>query len=95
MPEIAAFARERKLVSMSDSSIYTAAGGLRSYGPDLASVRELTVGYVDKILRGAKPADLPVQQTLKWNMVLNAKTAHAIGFKPPAAFKLQVTHEIE
>jgi len=94
-PEIAAFALERKLVSHSDSDRYVVAGGLLSYGPHIDSLRDLTGNYVDKILRGAKPADLPVQQTLKWNMVLNAKTAHAIGFKPPPAFKLQVTHEIE
>jgi putative ABC transport system substrate-binding protein len=53
------------------------------------------VSYVDRILRGAKAADLPVQQTTKWDLVLNAKTAQAIGFRPPPAFMLQVTRQIE
>ncbi len=93
--EIAEFAREQKLASISDFGFYSAAGGLLTYGPNIESLRELTVGYVDRILRGTKPADLPVQQVTNWDMVLNAKTAQAIGFKPPSAFMLQVTRQIE
>lgn len=93
--EIAAFALQQKLVSYSDNFRYTDLGGLLSYGPNFEGLFDLTFSYVDKILRGAKPADLPVQQATKWDLTLNAKTAQAIGFKPPPAFMLQVTRQIE
>lgn len=93
--EIAAFAIERKLVSVSDSALWVEAGGLLSYGPDRNALRDRTVSYVDRMLRGAKPSDLPVEQTTKWEMLLNAKTARAIGFKPPPSFMLRVDREIE
>jgi putative ABC transport system substrate-binding protein len=95
LKEIAAFALRHKLVSYSDSDRYPNAGGLLAYGPNVESLRDLTFSYVDKILRGAKPADLSVQQATKWDLVLNTKTAQAIGFKPPPAFMLQVTRQIE
>jgi putative ABC transport system substrate-binding protein len=94
-PEIAAFALQHKLVSYSESERYPRFGGLLSYGPNFLGLREFMVSYVDRILRGAKAADLPVQQTTKWDLVLNAKTAQAIGFRPPPAFMLQVTRQIE
>ena len=93
--EIVAFALERKLVSISDAPTYVAAGGLLSYGPDLTEVLDRTVSYVDRILRGAKPRDLPVEQASKYEMVLNAKTARAIAFNPPQSFMLRVNRTIE
>lgn len=93
--EIAAFAIERKLVSISDSPTYIGAGGLLTYGPDGAELYDRTVSYVDRILRGAKPADLPIEQASKYVMAFNTKTARAIGFTPPPSFMLRVDKVVE
>ena len=62
---------------------FTAAGGLMSYGPDLADVYRLVGTYAGRILEGAKPADLPVQQAVKVELVINLKTATALGLTVP------------
>jgi len=94
-PQIAAFAIQRKLVSLSDGSSFVSAGGLLSYGPDIRALVDRTVSYIDRILQGAKPGDLPVEQSAKWNFVLNAKTARAIGFKPSTTFMAGVDKQVE
>ena len=95
LQESAAFALEGKLVSMSDSPGYVEAGGLLSYGPDYASLLDRTASYVDRILRGAKPGDLPVEQPTKYELVLNMKTARAIGVTFPPSFMLRIDRVIE
>lgn len=60
------------------------AGGLMSYGANLAELNRRTVTYVDKILKGAKPADLPVEQPTKLEFVINLKAAKALGLELPA-----------
>jgi putative tryptophan/tyrosine transport system substrate-binding protein len=58
-------------------------GGLLSYGPDLVASSRLAAGYVDRILKGEKPADLPVQAPTKYELIVNAKTAKALGLSVP------------
>jgi putative ABC transport system substrate-binding protein len=93
--EIAAFASSRKLPSISVSSTYTSLGGLLHYGAEPAAVVERVASYVDRILRGAKPADLPVEQPTKYELVLNMKTARSIGLTLPPSFMAQVDRVIE
>jgi len=94
-PEVAAFAIKRKLVSLSDGSSFVQAGGLLAYGPDIHDLVDRTVSYIDRILQGAKPGDLPVEQATKWRFELNAKTARAIGFKPSTTFMMGVDRRVE
>lgn len=93
--EIANFATQRKLVSLGTSSVHVEAGGLIFYGPDISALYDRTASFIDRILRGAKPGDLPVEGPTKYELVINTKTAQAIGFKPPQSFLLRVDRQIE
>ena len=62
---------------------YVEAGGLLSYGPNVPEMFRRTADLVDKILRGAKPADMPVEQPTKFDLVVNLKTAKALGLNVP------------
>jgi putative ABC transport system substrate-binding protein len=80
---IAGFALKSRLPSMYPSREYVEAGGFMSYGADQAESYRRVVYYVDKILKGAKPADLPVEQPTKFELVINLKTAKQIGLIIP------------
>jgi putative tryptophan/tyrosine transport system substrate-binding protein len=70
-------------------------GGLMSYAPDHIDLTRRTATYIDKILRGAKPADLPVEQASKYQLVINLKTAKALGLAIPESFLLRADEVIE
>ena len=78
-------AAKNRLPTMYSYRGYVEAGGLMSYGPDLADLFRSAATYVDKILKGAKPGDLPVEQPTKFELVINLKTAKALGLTIPPA----------
>ena len=74
---------------------YVEAGALMSYGPNFPDLFRRAAEYVDKILRGTKPADIPVEQPIKFDLVINLKTAKAIGLKIPESFLVRADEVIE
>jgi putative ABC transport system substrate-binding protein len=91
--ELAALSVERGLIAMSGYRTFAEAGGLLSYGPDYFDIYKRTALYVDKILKGARPGDLPVEQPTKFQFVINLKTAKALGVTIPPAL-LAIADEV-
>jgi len=81
--KIIEFAAKEHLPAMYWDRIYAESGGLMSYGPDWADLDRRAAIYVDKILRGAKPADLPIEQPTTYELVINLQTAKALGLTIP------------
>ena len=80
---IIALAVRHKLPAVYFASFFVASGGLTSYGADLVDQYRRAAGYVDRILKGASPAELPMQQPDKFEFVINMKTARALGLVVP------------
>jgi putative ABC transport system substrate-binding protein len=93
--ELNKLALEAKLPTMYAVRSFVAAGGLVSYGADFEELFRRSAEYVDKILRGAKPGDLPIDQATKFNLVINLKTADALGVTIPPVLLASVEELIE
>jgi putative tryptophan/tyrosine transport system substrate-binding protein len=93
--EIAQSALRHRLPTISLLSQYPESGGLMSYGASLIDIRRQAAGYVDKILKGAKPADLPVERPTRFELVINRRTAQALGLSVPASLLLRTDRVIE
>ena len=74
---------------------YVDAGGLISYGPNIIQIWRQAAGFVDKIIKGAKPSDLPIEQPTKFELVINLKAAKALGLRIPQALLLRADELIE
>jgi putative ABC transport system substrate-binding protein len=92
---ISALAHGARLPTMHNIRLFVEAGGLMSYGPNTADLFRRAGDLVDKILRGAKPGDLPVEQPTKFELIINLKTAKALGLKIPESFLLRADEVIE
>ena len=82
---IAQLATTHRLPMMAQYREFVEAGGLLAYGPNLPEIAKRAATYVDKILKGAKPADLPVDRPMKFELIINLKTAQALGITIPPA----------
>jgi putative ABC transport system substrate-binding protein len=88
-------AARNKVPAVYNQSFFARDGGLLSYGNDMTDTFRRAASYVDRILRGAKPAELPVQLPTKFEMVLNLKTAKALGLVVPPSIMLRADEVIE
>lgn len=92
---IIGLAAKHKLPAVYHRRVYPASGGLISYGPDVIDLSRRAAGYVDRILKGEKPADLPVQAPNKYELVINLKTAKALGLTVPPTLLARADEVIE
>jgi putative ABC transport system substrate-binding protein len=92
---IADFALQHRLPSIYPRREFAEAGGLLAYGPNFADMARRAAYYVDKILKGAQPADLPIEQPTKFDFIINLKTAQALGLTIPQHVLLPATEVLQ
>jgi putative tryptophan/tyrosine transport system substrate-binding protein len=94
-PQTARLAVRYRLPSISPLNSFAGSGGLMSYGANLTDIQRRAAGHVDRILKGARPADLPVERPTKFELVINRKTGKTLGITFPASMLLRVDQVIE
>jgi putative tryptophan/tyrosine transport system substrate-binding protein len=92
---IVRFAAQRRLPAIYEAREFVEAGGLASYGPNLHAIQRRAAEYIDKIFKGEKPGDLPVEQPTKFELLINLKTAKAIGLTVPPSLLARADEVIE
>ena len=90
---IVTVAAQHRLAAVYPQHFFVTGGGLISYGPDRVDQYRRAAGYVDRVLKGEKPADLPVQALTKYELVINLKTANALGLTVPPSL-LSIADEV-
>jgi putative ABC transport system substrate-binding protein len=93
--QIAELATKQRLPAIYQGRGYVKAGGLLSYGPDFGELARQTARFVDKILKGTKPADLPVEQPTKFDLIVNLKAARGLGLAIPPSILARADEVIE
>ena len=93
--QIAKLARQAQLATVFQRSENVEAGGLLSYGPKLTEQFRQAASYIDRILKGAKPAELPVEQPIHFELVINLKVAKALGLAIPTSMLARADHVIQ
>jgi len=94
-PKIVAFAAKRRLPTLFESRSFVDQGGLMSFGPNFPALHRRAADYVDKILKGARPGDLPIEQPSRFELVINQKTAKALGFTIPQSLLVRADDVIQ
>ena len=92
---IAELAAKHRLPAIYGGREFVEAGGLMFYGPSFTEIYRRAATYVDRIFKGAKPADLPVEQPSKFELVINGRAARALGLNVPASLRLRADEVIE
>lgn len=93
--QVVELAMKHRLPAIYELKVFVEAGGLMAYGPSFTTMYHRAASYVDRILKGAKAGDLPIEQAMKFDLVINLKTARALGVTIPPSILLQADHVIE
>ena len=88
-------AARRRVPTVYPFNLFAKAGGLVSYGPDILNLFQRAASYVDRILKGKAPGDLPVEQPIKYELIVNLKTANALGLELPPTVLARADEVIE